>query len=160
MVKSVLIVLKHLIYGGTEKYTLNLVNSLTDKGISVTLISGDGPLANHISPKVNLHIMPISRSPRIKEITERRILEIARVCSPQIIHTQCRTSMVNSQLARTSLNLPLITHEHHMYDSQDYPFIVAELRNGAEKIITIGPYTARELTKNGIKKDGIISILN
>ena len=68
--------------------------------------------------------------------------------------------MVNSQLARTSLNLPLITHEHHMYDSQDYPFIVAELRNGAEKIITIGPYTARELTKNGIKKDGIISILN
>lgn len=160
MVKSVLIVLRHLIYGGTEKYTLNLANSLADKGISVTLISGDGPLAAHVSPNVDLHIMPISRKPRIKEITQRRILEIARACNPQIIHTQCRTSMVNSQLARTSLSLPLITHEHHMYDSQDYPFIVDELKNGAEKIITIGPYTARELTRNGIKKDGIISILN
>lgn len=160
MVKSVLIVLKHLIYGGTEKYTLNLVNSLADKGIFVTLISGDGPLAAHVSSRVNLHIMPISRKPRIKEITERRILEIAKACSPQIIHAQCRTSMVISQLARTSLRVPLITHEHHMYDSEDYPFIVGELRNGAEKIITIGPYTARELIKNGIKKDGIISILN
>ncbi|HZJ18098.1 MAG TPA: glycosyltransferase family 4 protein [Patescibacteria group bacterium] len=160
MVKSVLIVLKHLIYGGTEKYTLNLVNSLIDKNISVTLISGDGPLASHVSSKVNLHIMPISRKPRIREITEKRILEIAKACNPQIIHTQCRTSMVNSQLARTSLNLPLVTHEHHMYDSQDYPFIVDELRDGAEKIIAIGPYTKRKLVKNGIKKDGIISILN
>lgn len=160
MVKSVLIVLKHLIYGGTERYTLNLANSLADKNISVTLISGDGPLASHVSSKVNLYITPISRKPRIKEITERKILEIAKSCKPQIIHTQCRTSMVNSQLARNLLNIPLVTHEHHMYDSEDYPFIVRELKDGAEKIITIGPYTKRKLVKNGIRKDGIISILN
>lgn len=68
--------------------------------------------------------------------------------------------MVNSQLARNLLNIPLVTHEHHMYDSEDYPFIVRELKDGAEKIITIGPYTKRKLVKNGIRKDGIISILN
>ncbi len=82
MVTSVLIILKHLIYGGTEKYTLNLVNSLADKGISVTLISGDGPLASHVSPKVNLHIMPISRIPQILQITEKRILKIAKKYKP------------------------------------------------------------------------------
>lgn len=160
MVNSVLVVLKHLVYGGAEKYTLNLVNSLADKGISVTLISGEGPLAAHVSPKVSLHMMPISRNPRIKTHTERRILAIAKDCNAQIIHTQCRTSMVNSQLARNSLYVPLVTHEHHMYDPRDYPFIVNELKNGAEKIITIGPYSARELIKNGIEKDGIIPILN
>lgn len=160
MVNSVLIVLKHLIYGGTERYTLNLANSLAEKGISVTLISGDGPLASYVSPKVDLYIFPISRNPRMKEIAEKRIFEIAKACAPQIIHTQCRTSMVNSQLARSLLDIPLITHEHHMYDLDDYPFIVGELRNGAEKIITIGPYTARELIKNGIKKENVITILN
>lgn len=160
MITSVLIVLKHLIYGGTEKYTLNLANSLAEKGISVTLISGDGPLASHVSPKVNLYIMPISRKPRIKQITEKRILAIAEATRPQIIHAQCRTSLICSQLARKTLNIPIVTHEHHMYDPVDYPFIVNELIEGAEKIITIGPYTAKELVKNGVKKDAIVSVLN
>src|SRR5260221_1567384 len=160
MVTSVLIVLKHLIYGGTERYALNLANKLSEKGIQVTLISGDGPLAEYVSPKVNLFIMPISRKPRIKYSIERKILELAKACKPQIIHAQCRTSMVCSQLARVTLNIPLVTHEHHMYDNIDYPFIVGELRDGAEKIITIGPYTKRKLVTNGLKTQGIVSILN
>ncbi|MDD2823413.1 MAG: glycosyltransferase family 4 protein [Candidatus Daviesbacteria bacterium] len=160
MVKTVMIIAKHLIYGGTEKYTLNLVNSLVDKGISVVLVTSGGPLTSHISSNAKVFITPISRKYRIKEITEKRILEIARIYKPQVIHTQCRTSLVCSQLARTTLSIPLVTHEHHMYNKEDYPFIVNELNDGADKIITIGPYTAKELIKNGLKKNKIISILN
>lgn len=160
-VKSVLIVLKHLDYGGMERYTLNLANALVDKGISVTVISGDGPLSNRFSPKVNLFILPISRNPRIKQITEKRILEIASICKPQIIHTQCRMALVCSQLARKTLNIPVVTHEHRMYaDSDAYPYIVNELRECADKIIAIGPYTARELIKYGLNNDRIVPILN
>ena len=160
MVKSILIIHRHLIYGGAEKYTLNLANALSAKGISVTLITGGGPLAAYVSPDVTQFTLPISRKPRMKQIVEKRILEIARACKPQIIHTQCRASMVNSQLARDVLNIPLVTHEHHMYELADYPFIVNELRDGADKIITIGPYTAKELVTNGLDKDGIVPVIN
>lgn len=160
MVKSVLMVHRHLIYGGAEKYTLNLANALVHRGITVTLVTGGGPLASHVSPKIKQFILPISRKSRIKAITEQKILEIARTCKAQVIHTQCRASLVCSQLARTTLKIPLITHEHHMYDLPDYPFIVNELREGSDKIITIGPYTARELIINGLKKEGIVPIIN
>lgn len=160
MVKTVLVVLKHLIYGGTEKYTLNLVNSLADKGINVILVTGGGPLESYVSSKVKVFYTPISRKIRIKEISERRILEIARKFKPQIIHTQCRTSMVCSQLPRKLLNIPLVTHEHHMYDDVDYPYIVEELDNNADMIATIGPYTSRKLVKYGIKKSKVATILN
>lgn len=155
-----MIVAKHLIYGGTERYTLNLVNSLTERGIKVALITGPGALTKHISPLVTVYILPISRKPRIKKFVEKKILEIALLHKPQLIHTQCRTSMVVSQFARKFLQIPLVTHEHHMYNQQDYPFIISELKNGSDKIITIGPYTRRELIKYGYNKKNITSIIN
>ncbi len=160
MIKSVMVVVKHLIYGGTEKYTLNLVNALAGKGVSVILITGGGPLAEYISSKVKVFVMPISRKYRIKQITERKIQEIAAVYKPQVIHTQCRTSLVCVQLARNSMNIPVITNEHHMYEQVDYPFIVNELKDCADKIITAGPYTSKELVKYGLEKDKITTILN
>ena len=48
MVKTVMIVVKHLIYGGTEKYTLNLVNALADKGMSVVLVTSGGPFTPYV----------------------------------------------------------------------------------------------------------------
>ncbi len=159
MITSVLIVHQHLIFGGAEKYTLNLVNSLVDKGITVTLITGDGPLAQYVSPKVNHYIMPISRLPDIKKHTEIMIYEIAKKHKVQVIHTQCRTSMLNSQLARAKLHIPLITHEHHMYNPNEYTYAVEELQNGADRIITIGPYTAQTLIQNGLQKS-ITPIIN
>lgn len=159
-IKSVMVVARHLIYGGTERYTLNLVNSLVNKGISVVLVTGDGPLVSRVDPRVKVYILPISRKFRLKQINERKILRIASEHNPQIIHTQCRTSMISSQLARSSLNIPLITHEHHMYNLQDYPFITDELREGADHIITIGPYTRKTLIKYGFNPSKITAILN
>lgn len=160
MVKSVMFVVKHLIYGGTEKYTLNLVNALADKGISVILITSGGPFTTRISSKVKVFIMPISRKYKIRQITEKKIQKIAADYQPQIIHTQCRTSLVCVQLARNSLNIPVVTSEHHMYKPLDYPFIVNELRNCADKIIAAGPYTSKELIKNGLERDKVTTILN
>ncbi len=161
MVKTVLVVLKHLIFGGTEKYTLNLVNSLADKGINVILVTGGGPLKSYISSGIKVFYTPINRKVRIKEISEWKILDIARKYKPQIIHTQCRTAMICSQLPRKLLNIPLITHEHHMYDDVvDYPYIVGELDTNADKIATIGPYTSKKLVKYGIKKSKVVTILN
>ncbi|MFA6453713.1 MAG: hypothetical protein WCV81_03180 [Microgenomates group bacterium] len=54
MVKSVMVIVKHLIYGGAEKYTLNLVNKLVNKGVSVILITGGGPLVLHMPPEVKV----------------------------------------------------------------------------------------------------------
>lgn len=155
-----MIVVKHLIYGGTEKYTLNLVNALAEKGVSVILVTGGGPLTTYISSKVKVFIVPIYRKSLIKQIAQKRILEIAAEYKPQLIHTQCRTALVCVQLARNSLNIPVITSEHHMYEQLDYPFIVNELRNCADKIITAGPYTLRELVKYGLERDKVTTILN
>lgn len=160
MIKSVMIVVKHLIYGGTEKYTLNLVNALADKGISVILITSGGPLTTKISSKVRVFIMPISRKNRIRQITEVNILKIARTFRPQIIHTQCRTSLVCAQLARNCLNIPVISNEHHIYEQPDYPFIIDEIKNGADKVITTGPYAAKELIKHGLEESKVVTILN
>lgn len=159
-INSVMVVARHLIYGGTERYTLNLVNSLAERGIKVVLVTGPGALVAHVSPLVKVYILPISRKSRIKELVEKKIVEIASLYKPQLIHTQCRTSMVVTQLARKLLQIPLITHEHHMYNQQDYPFIISELKNGSDKIITIGPYTRRELIKYGYDKKNITSIIN
>ncbi len=159
-VQSVMVVSKHLIYGGTEKYTLNLVNSLIEKGIAVTLVTGNGPLVQHISPKAVVYVLPVRRNMRVKQHVEKRILEIAEKHKPQVIHADSRTSMVCSQLARTTLNIPLVSHEHHMYMQKDYPFIISELKEGADQIITIGPYTRKMLIKSGFDKNRIISIIN
>lgn len=160
MVKIVMVVVKHLIYGGTERYTLNLVNALAEKGISVILVTAGGPLTEYILPKVRVFLTPISRKYRIKQITEKKILEIARVYRPQIIHTQCRTSLISVQLAKKLLNIPVVTTEHHMYEKRDYPFIIGELRGGADRIITAGPYTAKELVKNGFENRKVDVVLN
>ncbi len=159
-INSVMVVAKHLIYGGTERYTLNLVNSLTERGIKVVLVTGSGPLLEYISPQVKIYVLPISRKSRIKELVEKKIAEITLLHKPQLIHTQCRTSMMVSQLARQLLQIPLITHEHHMYNQQDYPFIVSELNDGSDKIITVGPYTRRALIKYGYDKNKIVSLVN
>ncbi|MBI2040429.1 glycosyltransferase family 4 protein [Candidatus Microgenomates bacterium] len=160
MIKSVMVIVKHLIYGGAEKYTLNLVNALATKGVSVILVTGGGPLTKYISSKVRVFVMPISRKYRTKKVTEKKIQEIATEYKPQLIHTQCRTALMCVQLARNSLNIPVITSEHHMYEQQDYPFIVNELKDCADKIITAGPYTSKELVKYGLEKDKITTILN
>jgi glycosyltransferase involved in cell wall biosynthesis len=159
-ITTVMIVSKHLIFGGTEKYTLNLVNALVQKGISVVLVTGDGPLVQHISTKVTTYILPISRNFRVKQYVEKRILEIAQKHKPQLIHTDSRTSMICAQKTRFELNIPLISHEHHMYNKKDYPFIISELKEGADGIITIGPYTRRMLISFGFPQDQIVAITN
>lgn len=159
MITSILIVHQHLIFGGAEKYTLNLANSLADKNITVTLITGDGPLSKYVSKKVNHYIMPISRLPAVRARAENVIYKIAKKHKVQIIHTQCRASMLNSQRARTKLNIPLISHEHHMYFPHEYAQAVEELQNGADKITTSGPYTTKSLIKHGLRMS-ITSIIN
>ncbi|MBI2596078.1 glycosyltransferase [Candidatus Daviesbacteria bacterium] len=86
MVKTVMIVAKKLIYGGTEKYTLNLANFLAKKGINVIVITSGGPLVEHFSEKVKVFIIPALIIPRFKEIVERKILHIAKEYKPQIMH--------------------------------------------------------------------------
>lgn len=160
MIKSVMIIVRHLIYGGTERYTLNLVNSLIERGISVILVTSGGPLTSYIAPNAKIFLTPVKRQLKIREITQQRILSIAAKYRPQIIHTQCRTSLVCSQLARAVLNIPVVTHEHHMYEQRHYPFIINELDTFADKIVTVGPYTSRKLIKYGIAKEKVVTILN
>lgn len=160
MKTTILIVLKHLIYGGTEKYVLNLANTLAEQGMQVIIVSGSGALATYISPKVHLFILPMSREKKIAQSTQKKILKIAQKYQPRIIHVHCRTALLNAQLARTMLNIPVLMHVHRTYQRHEYPEFVEEIRNSADAVVAIGPYTTRKLITYGLPKNTTTSILN
>ncbi|MDP3948256.1 MAG: glycosyltransferase family 4 protein [bacterium] len=160
MINSVLIVLKQLNFGGSERYAINLANVLVDKNISVILVAGQGPYAPHISPKIKLFFAPISRSGRNNQISEKIIFDIARKYKPQVIHTQCRNSLLCCQLARKILKIPVISHEHLAYKDNEYAFVVNELDTNCDNVITIAPYLAKKLVLNGLAKRKVKTVLN
>lgn len=160
MVKSVLIVLKQLNFGGSERYAINLANALVDKNISVVLIAEKGPYASHISPKIKLFSAPIARSGHDKQASERIIFDIVRRYKPQLIHAQCRNSLLCCQLARKIFKIPVISHEHLAYKTGEYAFVVNELNSNCDMVITIAPYLASRLIRNGLKKSKVKIVLN
>lgn len=160
MVKSVLIVLKHLNFGGSERYAISLANALANKNILVMLVAGQGPYAPHISPKIKLFFAPISRSGRGNQISEKIIFDIARKYKPQVIHTQCRNSLLCCQVTRKTLRIPVISHEHLAYKDNEYAFVVNELNSNCDNVITITPYIAKKLVQNGLEKSKVKTVLN
>ncbi|MDD5147150.1 MAG: glycosyltransferase family 4 protein [Candidatus Daviesbacteria bacterium] len=160
MIKSVLIVLKQLNFGGSERYAINLANALINNNISVILVAGQGPYASHISPKIKLFFAPISRSRQNKQIAEKIIFDIAKKYKPQLIHAQCRNSLLCCQLARRVFQIPVISHEHLAYKASEYAFVVNELNSNCDIVITIAPYLAKRLIRNGLKKTRVKIVLN
>lgn len=160
MIKSVMIVLKHLNFGGTERYAINLANSLVKKGIDVTIVAGDGPYRPYISSKINLYVVSIGRRNGQKQLAEKTILKVAEKHKPQIIHAQCRNALVCSQLARRVLNIPVVSHEHLAYKDNEYEFVVDELTKGADYVFTIAPYIAKKLISNGFDSTKMKVLLN
>lgn len=160
MIKSVLIALKQLNFGGSERYAINLANALVDKNISVILVAGQGPYAPHISPKIKLFFAPISRSGQNKHTAEKIIFDIVRKFKPQLIHTQCRNSLLCCQLARRIFKIPVVSHEHLAYKASEYAFVVNELNSNCDMVITIAPYLAKRLIRNGLKKTKVKIVLN
>lgn len=160
MIKSVLIVLKQLNFGGSERYAINLANALVDKNISVILVAGQGPYAPHISPKIKLFFAPISRSGQNKHTAEKIIFDTVRKFKPQLIHAQCRNSLLCCQLARKAFKIPIVSHEHLAYKINEYAFVVNELDSNCDMVITIAPYLAKRLIQNGLNKTKIKIVLN
>lgn len=160
VIKSVMIVLKHLNFGGSERYAITLANALADKNILVLLIAGQGPYAPYISSKIKLFFAPIARSGKENQISEKIIFDIARKYNPQIIHTQCRNSLLCCQEARRILKIPVISHEHLAYKDNEYAFVVNELNSNCDNVITIIPYIAKKLVLNGLERTKVKTVLN
>lgn len=160
MINSVLIVLKQLNFGGSERYAINLANALVDKNISVILVAGQGPYVPYISPKIKLFFAPISRDGQNKYLAEKIIFDIVKKNKPQLIHAQCRNSLLCCQLARRVFKIPIISHEHLAYKPSEYAFVVNELNSNCDMVITIAPYLAQRLIRSGLEKHRIKVVLN
>jgi glycosyltransferase involved in cell wall biosynthesis len=160
MLNSVLLVLKHLNLAGTERYTINLAEQLVKKGVKVYLVAGDGPYAEHISKKIHLVLAPISRKGKDRIVSERIIYNLAKQYRPQLIHAQCRNSLICTQMTRRILNIPTITHEHLAYNENEYEFVAGEINRYSDKVITVGFNTAKKLVKYGVPKYKTDTILN
>lgn len=152
--------IKHFNFGGTERYSVNLANELVKMGIIVAMVGAPGPYAKYISPKVKVFYAPVSRKGRGKYISERIILKVAAKFKSQLIHAQCRNSLQSSQMARFSLGIPVVCHEHLTYRDQEYSFVANELDQCADSVITVGPYTKRNLISHGYPSSKIKTILN
>lgn len=160
MVKSVLIVLKHLNFGGTERYAVSLAEALTRINVSVIIVTGQGPLALHISSKIKIFFAPISRSGKSNQISQKIIYDISRKYKPDIIHTQCRNSLLCCKLTRTILKIPIISHEHLAYKDIEYAFVANELNLNCDKVITISNNVAKKLINNGLRKEKAVTVFN
>jgi glycosyltransferase involved in cell wall biosynthesis len=148
-------------FAGTERYTINLANALVEKGVQVTLVSSGGPYEPYISKKIKLYFAPIdARNDQNREVAENIILQVAQICKPQLIHSQCRNSLICSQRARNTLKIPALSVEHLAYKENEFPFVSSELIKYADKVITITPNIAKNLIKYGVDKSKIKIIYN
>ncbi|MCL5675538.1 MAG: glycosyltransferase family 4 protein [Patescibacteria group bacterium] len=160
-IQSVLLVMKHFMLAGTERYTVNLARSLADLGIEVTILAGPGPYLPHIPFNIKTVAVPIDGSNRqIKNKASDVILQTALKVKPQLIHTQCRNSLICSQKARNELNLPIVSSEHLTYNKKDFSFVAGQLEKFADKVITIGDGIAGNFVRYGLNKDKINVIYN
>lgn len=157
-IRSVIVVAEHLIYGGTEKYTLNLIHALAAKGVSVVLVTGGGPLLKHVQPGIEVYRMPIGREYAVRRKAERKIRDLAIEKKADVIHAQCRKALVCSAYAGKTLGIPIVSHEHHIYEPEGYPSALRDLSLYADKVVTIGPYTRKELLKRGFEKQKVVAV--
>lgn len=155
-----MIVVKNLNFGGTERYAINLAGALIKKDISVFLVAGMGPYALHLPKEIKIFFAPILRSGRNNQISTKIIYRLAKKYKPQIIHAQCRNSLLCCQLARKTLNIPVISHEHLSYKNSEYAFVSDELNHNCDKIITITPRIKKKLVLNGLEQSKVVVILN
>lgn len=158
-ISSVLIVLKHFQFGGTERYAINLAHALSKKGVSVFIAAEEGPYAQYISPKINVFYVPGEGTEKERNISEKIIAGIVAKYKPQIIHAQCRNSLLRCQLARRKFQIPIIGHEHiRVYKDNDYPFVTIQLRRYTDKVITILPNIAKKLILHGLQENHVTTI--
>lgn len=160
MVNTILIVLKHFNFGGTERYAINLANTLTKKGFLVIIVGGKGPMDSYINSNIKVIHAPIGRRMPNKKISEEIILSVAKKFKPQVIHAQCRNSLICSQLARRKLGIPVVVHEHLSYQKDEYSFVAKELKENSDKIITVTNYVAEEIVAAGLKRNNVKTIYN
>lgn len=152
MIRSVMIVLKHFNFGGTERYAVSLAEALTRLNISVIIVAGQGPYAAHVNSKIKVFFAPISRSGKNNKISQKIIYDIAGKYKPQIIHAQCRNSLLCCQLARKVFKIPTVSHEHLAYKDLEYVFVANELNLNCDRVITISHHVANKLILNGLEQ--------
>lgn len=158
-IRSVLVVAHAPNYGGTEKYTFNLVNEFVRRGISVVLVTSDGPFVRHMPPEATVYVMPIDRNPLIRWCAESKIKNIALEHEVDIIHAQCRNSLSCCASVGKSLGIPVISHEHHsMYTPEDYPRVIEDLNTNADMILTIAPHIRETLISHGLKRSRVAAL--
>lgn len=156
MLNSVLIVMDQLPLAGKERCTINLADKLAGDGIRITLVTGNGPYIKFLPKTIKAYFAPIGSNPN-KVIAEKIILKAALTNRSQIIHAQCRYSLILSQLTRKSLGIPAIFTEHSEYE---FPANSLELNTYADTIITVTSKIADGLIRHGIPPGKITTIFN
>ncbi len=157
-VRSVLVITEHMNLGGRERYTFNLVRALHERGVKVALISRGGKMLGHLPKEIPVHVLPLARSGPIHRVAERRVYEIAEAMGAELIHAQTKTALVCADLAHEKLGIPVIDHEHHLYRTDRYPVVIAELSAHAEHVITTGPFMRGRLLEEGLDAARVTSV--
>ena len=135
---SVLIALDKFNIGGTETHAFTLTRQLIKEGIKVTLLAGDGPLAEEFK-KLNCKIYNIDFPPvipREKEIRDNFLNEIYRIINIEginVIHAHQSTSGSLVVEAANKLNIPSIFTVHGMY----YYDVLSTTLKSVDRVISV-----------------------
>ena len=135
---SVLLALDKFNIGGTETHALTLTRQLIKEGIKVTLLAGDGPLAEEFK-KLNCKIYNIDFPPvipREKEIRDNFLNEIYRIINIEginVIHAHQSTSGSLVVEAANKLNIPSIFTVHGMY----YYDVLSTTLKAVDRVISV-----------------------
>lgn len=159
-VRSVLVVVGDFGYGGRQRYTFDLIQGLSARGIQVILVCEGGAFVRRLSKGVRVYTFPMHRGGVEQKRVEKELLRIAKEHAVDLIHAQTKTAMLCCAPASTALQIPLIEHEHHHYAPLAYPLIVAQLRAYADLVITLGPEARKKLIAHGLESARVRTILH
>ena len=147
----VLLVLDSFGVGGTETHVITLAKGLIKKGISVTILGGEGPLSsefNKLGCKIYNMDFPIS-IPKDKQVINSLVNKIKNIINAEninIIHGHQSSSGSMALEAAKSYNIPFIFTAHGMY----YDDIVNDKFNECNTIISVSYPVYNWLNTHGI----------
>lgn len=161
MIKRVLLVVKPFNLAGTERSAMNYAQFLIDKGIEVYLVTDYGTYAPYVPSQIKSFFVPVGKEQLDNKVVfEKTVLAVVRKYKLDLIHAHGRNALLCCQLARKKTNVPVIAHEHMGYSDEEYSFVANQLNNFSDKVIVVGPNTARKLIYNGLPRRKVKVVLN
>ena len=157
---SVLFVVNQLIYGGAERYTVNVANEVVKRGGRAVVISRGGPMLQLLSKKVRHYYAPVRKTDILNRIrTILTILYVSRKEKSQIVHTQSTSGALAAKIAGIFTKVPVIKTAHGYPDGR-FPSVARALNLTTDKVIMISDWLSRRLIGFGLRKEKAITVLN